>query len=114
MDQRTERDSAQSNDDASRPCSRNHAALLSDLAQLSEDDCGFFRDESFTLTPDEFWDFHDAYNAGKFPCKIGRYENDGTTLYFKNMTIVHGGFSSMVGTEIYQQCLWLYDHPEIG
>jgi len=109
--ERTERDPAQNKNDNTP---RSHADFLRDLAQLSDDDYGFFRDESFTLTPDQFWDFHDAYNAGEFPAKIGRYEYDGTTLYFKNITIVHGGFTSTAGTEMYQQCLSLHDHPAVG
>jgi len=92
---------------------RSHAAFLCDLTQLSDDDYGFFCDERFTLTPNQFWDFHDAYSAGEFP-KLGRYEYDGTTLYFKNMSIVHGGVISNVGMMVYQQCLALQNDATVG
>ena len=92
---------------------RSHAAFLCDLAQLSDDDYGFFCDERFTITPNQFWSFHDAYSAGEFP-KLGRYEYDGTTLYFKNMTVVHGGVSSTAGMTVYQQCLGLQNDAAVG
>jgi hypothetical protein len=109
----TERD-ADHEHDAFRSHSRSHGALLYDLTQLGEDDFDFFCDESFTLTPDEFWDIYDAHQAGEFPFKIGRYEYDGTTLYFKNITLVHGGVSGTLQTAIDHQLLPLYDHPEVG
>jgi len=109
----TERD-ADHEHDAFRSHSRSHGALLYDLTQLGEDDFGFFCDESFTLTPDEFWDVYDAHQAGEFPCKIGRYEYDGTTLYFKNITLIHGGVSGTLQTAIDHQLLPLCDHPEVG
>jgi hypothetical protein len=92
---------------------RSHAAFFCDLAQLSDDDYGFFCDERFTMTPNQFWSFHDAYSAGEVP-KLGRYEYDGTTLYFKNMTIVHGGVASNAGMTVYQQCLGLQNDAAVG
>jgi len=109
----TERD-ANHEQDAPRSHSRSHVALLYDLTQLREGDCDFFCDDSFTLTPDEFWDFHEAHSAGEFPCKIGNYGYDGTALYFKNMTIVHDGVGGTLDTEIDHQLLPLCDHPEVG
>jgi len=109
----TERD-ANHEQDAPRSHSRSHVALLYDLIQLREDDCDFFCDDSFTLTPDEFWDFHEAHSAGEFHCKIGNYEYDGTALNFKNMTIVHDGVGGTLDTEIDHQLLPLCDHPEVG
>ena len=93
---------------------RSHLALLHDLAGLYETDGDApFCDESFKLTPDEFWDFHESHKAGDFPCKIGKYEYDGTTLYFKNTTIVHDGVSGTLGTEVNHQLLALRHHPEV-
>ncbi|KAK3364125.1 hypothetical protein B0T25DRAFT_597942 [Lasiosphaeria hispida] len=93
---------------------RSHAALLSDLAQLTEADHGFFRDQSFLVTPDQFWDFQEANDADEFPCKLGRYDYDGTTLYFKNMTRVHGGISGKAALDIYREVVLLESHVEVG
>jgi len=112
MAEGTERDAIHEED--SLRSHRSHIALLYDLAQLRDDDCGFFSDTSFNLTLDEFLDFHEAESAGEFPCKIGRYEYDGTTLYFKNMTTIHNDFAVAVDREIDHQLLPLHDHPEIG
>ncbi|KAK0707779.1 hypothetical protein B0H67DRAFT_671284 [Lasiosphaeris hirsuta] len=99
---------------------RSHLALLCDLAELckTNSDTSFcydpFCDESFTLTPDEFWDFQESNEAGDFPFKIGKCEYDGTTLYFKNMTIVHAGVGSTMSGEIQEQLGVLKHHPEVG
>ncbi|KAK3364265.1 hypothetical protein B0T25DRAFT_598172 [Lasiosphaeria hispida] len=99
---------------------RSHLTLLCDLAELckTNSDTSFcydpFCDESFTLTPDEFWDFQESNEAGDFPFKIGKCEYDGTTLYFKNMTIVHAGVGSTMSGEIQEQLGVLKHHPEVG
>ena len=40
------------------------------------------------------------YRAGEFHYKITNYDYNGTTLYFKNITIVYNGVSSTLDTEI--------------
>ncbi|KAK0725549.1 hypothetical protein B0H67DRAFT_135103 [Lasiosphaeris hirsuta] len=113
-DQSTERD-ANHEEDAGQPLNRSYEALFYNLAELREGDGDApFRDNSFSLMPDEFWDFHESHKAGEFACKIGNYEYDGTTLYFKNMTLVHDSVGGTLQTEIDHQLLPLQQHPQVG
>ncbi|KAK3363803.1 hypothetical protein B0T25DRAFT_597222 [Lasiosphaeria hispida] len=77
---------------------RSHSALLRDLAEL----CKTYGD-----TPS--FDMQET-----FPFKIGKYEYDGTTLYFKNITIVQGGVGGTVSDEVREQLRVLKRHPEVS
>ena len=89
--------------------------LLESLATLSEADDTPFCDCAFSLTPDQFEDFLELYDDGyTIPCKLGQFDYDGETLYFKNMGLIHDNIGGLLDIEIHDQLRDLKDHPEIG